>query len=65
MKKVSEFVKEVKSEMTKVTWATRKETMTTTLAVFVMVFIAALFFFINRLDFFIFNKSNSIGKIDG
>jgi len=44
MKKVSEFVKEVKSEMTKVTWATRKETMTTTLAVFVMVFIAALFF---------------------
>jgi len=27
-----------------VTWATRKETMTTTLAVFVMVFIAALFF---------------------
>jgi len=44
MKKVSEFVKEVKSEMTKVTWATRKETMTTTLAVFFMVFIAALFF---------------------
>ena len=44
MKKVSEFVKEVKSEMTKVTWATRKETMTTTLAVFVMLFIAALFF---------------------
>ena len=44
MKKVNEFVKEVKSEMTKVTWATRKETMTTTLAVFVMVFIAALFF---------------------
>ena len=44
MKKVIEFVKEVKSEMTKVTWATRKETMTTTLAVFVMVFIAALFF---------------------
>jgi len=44
MKKVSEFVKEVKSEMSKVTWATRKETMTTTLAVFVMVFIAALFF---------------------
>ncbi len=44
MKKVNEFVKEVKSEMSKVTWATRKETMTTTLAVFVMVFIAALFF---------------------
>ena len=44
MKKVNEFVKEVKSEMTKVTWATRKETMTTTLAVFFMVFIAALFF---------------------
>ena len=44
MKKVNEFVKEVKSEMSKVTWATRKETMTTTLAVFFMVFIAALFF---------------------
>ena len=38
MKKVNEFVKEVKSEMSKVTWATRKETMTTTLAVFFMVF---------------------------
>ena len=44
MRKITEFVKEVKSEVSKVTWSTRKETSTTTMAILFMVFLAALFF---------------------
>ena len=39
------FVREVRAEMARVTWPTRKETMVTTGMVFLMVFIAAVFFF--------------------
>lgn len=39
-----QFVREVRQETEKVTWPTRKETMITTLVVFLMVFAAALFF---------------------
>ena len=39
------FYKEVKSEMGKVAWPTRKETVTTTIMVFIFVFLAALFLF--------------------
>ena len=38
------FLQEVRAETEKVTWPTRKETVVTTLMVFVMVFIAAIFF---------------------
>jgi preprotein translocase subunit SecE len=38
------FVKEVRQEGRKVTWPTRKETGISTLMVFVMVIIAAIFF---------------------
>ena len=38
------FVREVRQEISKVTWPTRKETMVTTAMVFVMVFILSLFF---------------------
>jgi len=41
----AEFVRQVRQEVTKVTWPTRKETSTTTILVFVMVFVAAMFFF--------------------
>jgi preprotein translocase subunit SecE len=41
----AEFVRQVRQEVTKVTWPTRKETTTTTILVFVMVFVAAMFFF--------------------
>ena len=42
-----EFVEEVRQEVSRVTWPTRKETIVTTTAmVFVMVFIAAGFFFL-------------------
>ena len=40
-----QFFRQVRQETTKVTWPTRKETMISTVMVFVMVIIAALFFF--------------------
>jgi len=41
-----QFIREVRREVSKVTWPTRKETMITTSMVFIMVFLAALFFFL-------------------
>jgi preprotein translocase subunit SecE len=41
-----EFVQQVRQELARVTWPTRKETTVTTAMVFVMVFIAAIFFFV-------------------
>jgi preprotein translocase subunit SecE len=43
---VAEFVQQVRQELARVTWPTRKETIVTTAMVFVMVFIAAAFFFV-------------------
>ena len=47
MAKVSpfQFLKEVRAETQKVTWPTRRETMITTIMVFVMVALAGIFFF--------------------
>ena len=42
----SEFVQQVRQELSRVTWPTRKETLVTTAMVFAMVFIAAIFFFV-------------------
>ncbi|MEM8800375.1 MAG: preprotein translocase subunit SecE [Pseudomonadota bacterium] len=39
-----EFVRQVRQEMRKVTWPTRKETLVTAFMVFVMVVIMSLFF---------------------
>jgi len=41
-----QFIREVRQEMAKVTWPSRKETGVTTAMVFVMVFLAAVFFFV-------------------
>jgi preprotein translocase subunit SecE len=41
-----EFFQQVRQEVSRVTWPTRKETMVTTAMVFAMVFIAAIFFFV-------------------
>jgi preprotein translocase subunit SecE len=41
-----EFVQQVRREVAKVTWPTRKETMVSTVMVFIFVFIAAAFFFL-------------------
>jgi len=42
----AEFVQQVRQELSRVTWPSRKETMVTTAMVFLMVFIAAAFFFL-------------------
>jgi len=42
----AEFVQQVRQELARVTWPTRKETLVTTAMVCVMVFIAAAFFFV-------------------
>jgi len=41
-----EFIRQVRQEASRVTWPTRRETLTTTATVFVMVFVAAAFFFL-------------------
>ena len=42
----TEFVQQVRQELSRITWPTRKETLVTTAMVFVMVFVAAIFFFV-------------------
>ena len=41
-----EFLRQVRQEVGKVTWPTRRETVQTTAMVFLMVILAALFFFV-------------------
>jgi preprotein translocase subunit SecE len=41
-----QFAREVRTEASKVTWPTRKETMVTTGMVIVMVILTAIFFFV-------------------
>ena len=41
-----QYIREVRQEVAKVTWPTRKETTITTGMVFLMVFLAATFFFL-------------------
>lgn len=41
----AKFIKEVQNEGKKVTWPSRKETTVSTIAVFIMVFIAAVFLY--------------------
>jgi preprotein translocase subunit SecE len=40
------FLQEVRTEVNKVTWPSRKETMITTAMVFIMVAVASIFFFV-------------------
>jgi preprotein translocase subunit SecE len=42
----AQFIREVRQETSKVTWPTRKETAITTAMVFIMVVLAAIFFFL-------------------
>jgi preprotein translocase subunit SecE len=41
-----EFFRQVRQEVSRVTWPTRRETMVTTAMVFAMVIVAAVFFFL-------------------
>jgi preprotein translocase subunit SecE len=42
----AKFVREVRSEISKVTWPTRRETLVTTGLVFAMAMLTAIFFFL-------------------
>jgi len=42
---VGEFVRQVRQEISKVTWPTRQETLQSVIMVFVMIAVAAFFFF--------------------
>lgn len=41
-----QYIREVRREVSKITWPTRKETIVTTAMVFLMVFVTAIFFFL-------------------
>ncbi len=41
-----QYIREIRREISKVTWPSRKETTVSTGMVFLMVFVAALFFFL-------------------
>ncbi len=41
-----QFIRQVRQETAKVTWPSRKETMVTTMMVFIMVALAAMFFLV-------------------
>ena len=42
----AQFIQEIRQEVAKVTWPTRKETLVSTAMVFFMVILAAIFFFL-------------------
>ena len=44
MHKIKDFYKEVKQEALKITWPTKPEVITTTIMVFIFVFLASIFF---------------------
>ena len=44
-----EFAQQVRQEFFKITWPTRKETMMTTMMVFIMVILASIFFLVSDL----------------
>lgn len=42
----AEYIRQVRSEVKKITWPTQKETTSSTIAVFIMVVIASIFLFV-------------------
>ena len=44
MQKIKDFYKEVKQEALKITWPTKPEVITTTVMVFIFVFLSSVFF---------------------
>ncbi len=51
-----QFMQQVRAEVSKIVWPTRRETMITTVMVFVMAFVFALFFFgVDQLVQFVLN----------
>ena len=48
MQKIIDFYKEVKQEALKITWPTKPEVITTTIMVFIFVFLSSIFFSFSR-----------------
>lgn len=58
-----QFVQQVKAEVQKVTWPSRKETTVSTIAVFIMVILAATFlFFADQILAFLVNFILDLGN---
>lgn len=58
-----EFFRQVRSELKKITWPTRNETTVSTIAVFIMVAIAATFlFFADQIIAWVLSLVLSIGQ---
>lgn len=55
---VSDFIKQVRQEASKVTWGTRRDTMVSTAVVLVMILVASVFFLI--VDSVIFRITQAI-----
>ncbi|QQR69304.1 MAG: preprotein translocase subunit SecE [Alphaproteobacteria bacterium] len=63
IKNVVQFSQEVRREIGKVTWPTRRETWTTTLLVFIMTVLAALFFlFVDQVLAWVVKHVLSLGS---
>lgn len=58
-----QFVQQVRAEVAKVVWPTRRETLLTTIMVFIMATLTAIFFFI--VDFLIRNGLELILTVFG
>ena len=59
----AQFVREVRQELAKVTWPTRNETWVTTIAVLIMVTLAAIFFLLaDQLMGWIVSSILSLGR---
>ncbi len=58
-----QFIQQVRQEVSKVTWPSRRETVTSAAMVFVMAFLAALFFFL--VDLVIGGAMNFILRFGG
>lgn len=58
-----QFIQQVRQEVSKVTWPSRRETMTSAAMVFVMAILAALFFFL--VDLVVGGAMNFILRFGG
>ncbi len=58
-----QFIQQVRQEVSKVTWPTRKETTITTIMVFIMVVLAGIFFLL--VDWFLSNGIKLILGLGG
>ena len=58
------FLQQVRQEVAKVTWPSRRETVTTTIMVFIMIIVAAIFFLaIDQILSFAIGMLLSIGSV--